>query len=162
MKVLALYSLSSGATLKTVEAPWYRHDLRLFQDLWPEFSPGDIALGDRAFGAYVSMAMLPLRGVDVVSRLHQSRRFHRRRAKKIGPSEWLVTWTRPPKRPDYLRAKEWAAAPSQITVRLIHSGIDSVGKSSWCLNGSNKSPNWDIRPSTTTKVHRLGCMGSSW
>ena len=51
MKVLGLYSLASGAILKTVEGPWYRHDRRLFQDIWPQLCPGDIALGDRAFGA---------------------------------------------------------------------------------------------------------------
>lgn len=127
MKVLGLYSLASGAILKTVEGPWYRHDMRLFQDVWPELSPGDIAMGDRAFGAYVALASLPLRGVDLVSRLHQSRRFHRRQAKPIGPSEWLVVWTKPSQGPDYLSAQEWAKVPEQITVRIIHVHVPIKG-----------------------------------
>jgi hypothetical protein len=127
VKVLGLYALASGAILQTVEAPWYRHDLRLFQDIWPELSPGDIALGDRAFGGYVALALLPLRGVDVVNRLHQGRRFDRRKAKKIGPSEWLVVWTTPPQRPDYLTAQEWAKVPEQITVRLIQVRVQVKG-----------------------------------
>ena len=120
MKVLGLYSLASGAILQTIESPWYRHDMRLFQDLWPQLSPGDIAMGDRAFGAYLSLALLPLRGVDVVSRLHQGRRFQRRQAKKIGPAEWLAVWTKPLQRPNYLTAQEWATVPEQITVRILH------------------------------------------
>jgi hypothetical protein len=126
MKVLGLYSLASGAIQKTVEGPWFRSDMRLFQDLWPELSPGDIAMGDRAFGAFLALALLPLRGVDVVSRLHQGRRFNPRKAKKIGHSEWLLTW-RKPQRPDYLTAEEWSAVPEQITVRIIHICVHIKG-----------------------------------
>ena len=120
MKVLGLYSLASGAMRTIVEGPWFRSDMRLFHALWPELLPGDIAMGDRAFGAFVSLAVLPLRGVDVVSRLHQGRRFNRRKARKLGPAEWLVTWQRPPHRPDYLSAADWAQVPEQITVRILH------------------------------------------
>jgi hypothetical protein len=126
MKVLGMYSLASGAILQAVLAPWSVHDMRLFQDLWSDLQPGDIAMGDRAFGAYLGMAMLPLRGVDVVTRLHQSRQFNPRKAEKIGPSDWLVTWTRP-KRPDYLSEEQWAAVPEQITVRIIHVRVHIKG-----------------------------------
>ena len=127
LKVLGLYSLASGAILQTVESPWYRHDLRLFQELWPQLCPGDIAMGDRAFGAYRAMACLPLRGVDVVSRLHQGRRFQRRKAKKIGACEWLAVWVKPLQRPDYLTAQEWAAVPQQITVRILQARVQIKG-----------------------------------
>lgn len=127
MKVLGLYSLASGAILKTVDGPWYMHDLRLFQALWPELQTNDIAMGDRAFGAYVTLALLPLRGVDVVSRMHQRRGFNRREAKRLGPAEWLATWTRPIERPDYLSEEVWAAVPLQITVRIIRARLQLKG-----------------------------------
>lgn len=127
MKVLGVYSLASGAILKTVEGPWYTHDLRLFQALWPDLQSGDIVMGDRAFGAYLALALLPLRAIDVVSRLHQRRRFHPRQAKKIGSSEWLVTWTRPPTPPDYLSEEVWAGVPPQITVRIIRVRLHLKG-----------------------------------
>lgn len=123
MKILALYSLASGAIVKTTLGPWYRHDMRLFKDIWPHLQSGDIAMGDRAFGGYVALALLPLRGIDLVSRLNQCRRISRRNARKIGPSEWLVTWTKPAQRPAYLAEEEWAIVPEQITVRLIHVRI---------------------------------------
>jgi hypothetical protein len=127
MQVCGLYSLASGAILKTVQGPWAANEVRLFKDLWPELRSGDILMGDRPFGAYVLLALLPLRGVDVVGRLHQGRRFNRRNAKKIGPSQWLVTWTKPPKRPDYLTGEEWSTAPDQITVRILHVRVATKG-----------------------------------
>ncbi len=127
MQVCGLYSLASGAILKTVQGPWAANEVRLFKDLWPELQSGDILMGDRPFGAYVLLALLPLRGVDVVSRLHQGRRFQRRHAKKIGPSQWLVTWTKPPQRPDYLTVEEWATVPGEITVRIIHVRVEAKG-----------------------------------
>ena len=127
MQLCGLYSLASGAILKTVQSPWSAHEVRLFQDLEAELQPGDILVGDRPFGAYVLLALLPLRGVDVVSRLHQGRRFNRHHAKRIGPSEWLVAWTKPPKRPDYLTEQEWASVPEAITVRIIHVRVHEKG-----------------------------------
>ena len=126
MKMMGLYSLASGAILKTIQAPWFTHDMRLFQDLWPELKPDDIAMGDRAFGAYLALAALPRRGVDVLSRLNQNRRFSRRQARRLGPSDWLVTWTRP-KRPAHLSEAQWAALPQQITVRIIHVRVHVKG-----------------------------------
>ena len=127
MQLCGLYALASGAILKTAQSPWSTHEVRLFKDLWADLQPGDILMGDRPFGAYVLLAILPLRGVDVVSRLHQGRRFNRRHAKRIGPSEWLVTWTKPPKRPDYLTEEEWARVPEAITVRIIHVRVQEKG-----------------------------------
>lgn len=127
MKILGLYSLASGAILKTVDGPWCKHDLRLFQTIWPDLQSNDIVMGDRAFGAYIGLALLPLRGIDVVSRLHQRRGFNRRDAERLGPAEWLATWTRPIERPDYLGEKEWAAVPLQITVRIIRCRLQIKG-----------------------------------
>jgi len=127
MQICGLYSLASGAILKTVQAPWSTHEVRLFKDLWSELQTGDILMGDRPFGAYVLLALLPLRGVDVVNRLHQGRRFRRRHAKRIGPAEWLVTWSKPPQRPDYLTAEEWASVPAAITVRILHVRVHEKG-----------------------------------
>jgi hypothetical protein len=127
MQVCGLYSLASGAILKTVQGAWSANEVRLFKDLWPELHSGDILLGDRPFGAYPLLALLPLRGVDVVSRLHHGRRFSRHQAKRIGPSQWLMTWSKPPQRPNYFTEAEWAEVPLQITVRIIHVRIQQKG-----------------------------------
>lgn len=127
MQFCGLYSLASGAILNTVQSPWSAHEVPLLRSLWPELQAGDILMGDRAFGAYTILALLPLRGVDVVSRLHQGRRFRPRQGRRIGPGDWLVTWHKPPKRPDYLTEEEWAGVPESITVRILHVRIQEKG-----------------------------------
>lgn len=127
MQICGLYSLASGAILQTVQSSWSVHEARLFQDLWKELQPGDILLGDRSFGSYFLLALLPLRGIDLVSRLHQGRRFKRRHATPIGHGEWLVRWSKPPKRPDYLADELWERVPESITVRIIHVRVQKKG-----------------------------------
>lgn len=127
MQLCGLYSLTSGAIIQSVQGVWYAQELRLFKDLWPELHAGDILLGDRAFGAYVLLALFSKRGVDVVSRLHQGRRFRPRHGKRIGPGEWLVTWHRPPNRPDYLTEQEWREVPETLTVRILHVRVQGKG-----------------------------------
>jgi len=127
LKILGLYSLSSGAILQFAEAAKLTHDVRLFKNLWPELKPNDIAMGDRAFGAFFVMAGLPMRSVDVVARLHQRRLFDRRKARRIGPSDWIATWQRPAQRPTYIDEQEWNALPAQIEVRIIYVRVRQNG-----------------------------------
>ena len=127
LKALALYSMASGAILHAVEATGTTHDMRLFQNLWPDLKPGDIVVGDRAFGAFLALALLPQQGVDVLTRLHQSRRFSRQQTTRLGPCEWLVTWSRPRDCPGYLNQEHWAKLPEQITVRIIHVRVPVKG-----------------------------------
>jgi hypothetical protein len=127
MQFCGLYSLSSGAILNTVQSPWSAHELPLLHDLWPDLQKGDILMGDRAFGGYTLLALLPLRGVDVISRLHQGRRFRPRQGRRIGNGEWLVTWRIPPKQPNYITEAERAEMPESITVRIIHIRIQEKG-----------------------------------
>lgn len=128
MGLLGIQSLSSGAMLQVVDAPWSAHDFRLFHSAWSLFEPRDIVVGDRAFCAYSAMATLPLRQVDMVARLHKTRIFDPRKAQRIGPSEWLVIWKRPNRAKDTsTTAEEWASMPAQITIRIIHISVKAKG-----------------------------------
>jgi len=83
LKLVVLFSLASGALLDVVLGNLHQHDLRLFHRLWECLKAGDILLGDRAYGDYVTLAGLPRQGVDVVARLHQARKVDFRRAKRL-------------------------------------------------------------------------------
>lgn len=117
MGVLAIQSLGSGAMLHAVDAPWSAHDFRLFLSAWGHFEPGDIIMGDRAFCAYAAMALLPMRRVDMVARLHQARTVNLRQAKRIGESEWLVTWKRPPQH----KGQAMRISPSPQKARKLYN-----------------------------------------
>ena len=84
LKLAVLFSLASGALLAVVMGNLHSHDLRLLRQLWECLKTGDILLGDRAYGDYVTLAGLPQQGVDVVARLHQARKVDFRRAKRLG------------------------------------------------------------------------------
>ena len=127
IKFLVQFSLQTGAILQVVMHDLHAHDLRLFQSLWDKFQPGDISLGDRAFGDYVSLALLPLRGVDVVARLHQSRKPDRRKGLALGSHDHLHVFTRGKTPPKYLPLCEWLQVPKQITVRIIQFTITEKG-----------------------------------
>jgi DDE family transposase len=120
IKFLALFSLSSGAILRVALGHWKNHDLRLLHGLWDALDKGDILLGDRAYGEYLTLACLPARGVDVVARLHGARHVDFRKAvQRLGRHDALFQWHKGCQRPEILSAKEWKKAPAQITVRLL-------------------------------------------
>jgi hypothetical protein len=119
LKFLVLFSLASGAVLTVVMAGWRNHDLRLLRQVWDQLKAGDIGLGDRAYGDYVTLASLPRQGVDMVARLHQKRKVDFRQAKRLAKHDGLFVWTKGGQQSDILSAREWAQLPAQITVRLL-------------------------------------------
>jgi hypothetical protein len=118
LKFAALFSLASGAILKLAMGSLGQHDLRLLREFWEDLKKGDILLGDRAYGEYTTLAIWPTRGVDVVARLHQTRKVDFRKALRLAKNDGLFTWTKgqPSK---ILSAAPWAELPAQITVRVI-------------------------------------------
>jgi Transposase DDE domain len=119
LKLVVLFCLQSGAILQVMLGNLQAHDLRLFQRLWQQLKPGDILLGDRAWGEYTTVAGLPRQGVDVVARLHARRKVDFRQARWLGKNDGLFVWTKGYQQSQILSASEWALLPAQITVRII-------------------------------------------
>lgn len=119
IRFIALLSLGSGAILKVMMDSLRSHDLRLWRRLSEQLVPGDIVLGDRAFGEYSTAAVLPQQAVDLVARLHHQRKVDFRKAKRLGKNDGLFVWTKGYQQSQILSASEWALVPSQITVRII-------------------------------------------
>jgi hypothetical protein len=116
---VALLSLKSGAILNVILDSLLTHDLRLFHRLWQCLRPGDIVLGDRAFGEYSTLAGLPRQGVDVVARLNARRKVDFRHAKRLAKRDGLFTWTKGADQSHILSARQWRGLPAQITVRIV-------------------------------------------
>jgi len=120
LKFLVLFSLSSGAILRVAMAHWKNHDLRLLRGLWDALEKGDILLGDRAYGDYLTMAALPARGVDVVARLHGGRRVDYRKAlRPLGRHDALFQWEKGYQKSQLLGARQWKKVADQISVRIL-------------------------------------------
>jgi hypothetical protein len=119
LKLVALFSLTSGALLNVILGSLHHHDLRLLRGLWEQLKKGDILLGDRAFGEYTTLAGLPTQGVDVVARLHSRRKVDFRKARRLGHHDGLFLWTKGYQQSEILSASQWALLPAQITVRIV-------------------------------------------
>jgi hypothetical protein len=119
LKLVVLFSLASGALLDVVLGNLHQHDLRLFHRLWECLKAGDILLGDRAYGDYVTLAGLPRQGVDVVARLHQARKVDFRKAKRLGHADGVFTWRKGCMQSTILTPEQWAALPEEIQVRIV-------------------------------------------
>lgn len=119
MRLVVLFSLASGALLDLAMGSLHSHDLRLLAALWEVLRAGDILLGDRGFGDYLTLARLPLQGVDVVARLHHRRKVDFRKAKRLGRNDGLFVWRKGYQQSDILNAAQWRALPEEITVRIV-------------------------------------------
>lgn len=127
MKLVGLFSLSSGALLETARGSLHVHESLLFRELWKKLQAGDIILADRGFCSYGALASLQARGVDSVMRVHQARATDFRRGKVLGPDDRLVTWQKPGQRTEAWSEEEFAALPETFALRLIRLRVAAKG-----------------------------------
>ena len=127
LKLVGLFSLSSGALLETATGSLHVHESLLFRGLWDRLKQGDVVLADRGFCSCAALASLRQRGVDSVMRLHQKRRADFRSGQRLGPDDRLVTWHKPAQRPEVCSVAEFAALPATLTLRLIRLRVAAKG-----------------------------------
>jgi hypothetical protein len=73
IRLVGVFSLATGVLLDYAKGNKHRHELRLLWKRLDLFKPGDLALADRGFCNYVLLALLPLRAVAALFRLHRRR-----------------------------------------------------------------------------------------
>jgi hypothetical protein len=124
-RILVVISLAVGTVLEAAMGPYQgkqSSELGLFRQIRGQLQRGDIALADRFFCNYWVIADLLHRGVDVVFRLHQTRKADFRRGRRLGPDDHIVTWPRT-QRPDWMSPAEYAALPEELKLREIRVRI---------------------------------------
>lgn len=119
--VLALFEARSGYLLRTVVAPLRTHDLTHAAATHPEMRPGDVLVGDRAFGSFAHLAICRQRELHAVFRAHQRRRH------TTAPDR-LVRYAKPRQRPNWLGAAEYEALPEELLVREIRVRVRTPGR----------------------------------
>ncbi|GAF96903.1 unnamed protein product, partial [marine sediment metagenome] len=120
-KVVALLCWASGAVVEVAIGPVWMSELRLWRELWPVLSPGEIVVGDRFYCSFYDIVGVMRRGCDVVFRLHQKRPEDFRRGRRLGRKDRLMTWQRPTwsARPRGMNRRQWKALPPTLSIRLI-------------------------------------------
>jgi DDE family transposase len=115
-RLLGVIDALTGCVLVAMGAPLFTHEAREMLVLHPLLKRGDILVADRGFCSYLQIARLLEHGVDVVMHLHQRRKTHPLR-------DWIETWTKPLKRPDWMSLTLWAQIPPTIQIRIVRYSV---------------------------------------
>ena len=127
IRLVGVFSLSTGVLLDYVKGNKHQHELRLLWKLLDQFKPGDLAVADRGFCSYVLLALLLRLGVASLFRLHQRRPADLRQGQRLGKNDRLFTWLKPPQKPRWLPQSWWKKIPAQLTVRVIRFKLACPG-----------------------------------
>jgi len=124
-RVVAVICLSTGAVLDAAMGPLEgkgHSELDLFRGLPEAFSGGDVMLADALYCNYFLIATLMARGVDVLFEQNGARITDFRQGRKLGARDHRVCWSKPKKCPQWMTPQQFAAFPSQISVRELDVG----------------------------------------
>jgi hypothetical protein len=127
LRLVGLFSLTTGCLLSTVTGSYYDAELSLFRRLWRFLKPGDVLLADRHFSDYGTLAHLWNRGVDAVMRMNQMRPKDFRQGHYLGPADRLITWRKPAQRVRTIAPKLWASLPGVLSLRMIRVRCGAKG-----------------------------------
>jgi hypothetical protein len=129
LRVVALLSLATAAARGLALGPYQGKEsgeTALLRTLLDQLPADAVVLADRCFCSYFMVALLLAHGLQAVVRLHQRRSTDRRRAQRLGPDDYLVTWPKA-ERPDWMDAATYAAMPEALQVREISKRVDRRG-----------------------------------
>jgi hypothetical protein len=111
-KVIGVLDALTGCVLVAMGVPLFTHEAREMLALHPLLKRGDVLVADRGFCSFVQISLLLEHGVDTVMHLHQRR--------KTSPMrDWIETWTRPVKRPEWMSPALWERIPATIDIRIV-------------------------------------------
>jgi Transposase DDE domain len=151
-RFLALFDSATGFLLDVLAAPLRTHDMSRVAELHPELRAGDLLVGDRGFCSFAHVALLALRGVHSLFRLHQRlqhvvpplagawppavaalaarRRTGRslgRVLRRLGVADHVVEWHRPARPPDWMTPQQFSALPEVLICRIITYSVLQPG-----------------------------------
>jgi putative transposase len=127
--MVAIISLATGVLRDLALGPYQgkeRGETALFRVLWDGLEPGEVVLGDRYFASFFGIAGLSQRGVDVLFRMHQRRKFDFRRGRRLGVEDHVVNWTKPA-RPDWMDEETYARILEELAVRELRVTVEQPG-----------------------------------
>jgi hypothetical protein len=124
VKIVALFSLWSGAIVAAACGSINTSEFRLLYDLLACLHPQDILIADRGFGNAPIVAWLQSLKVDFISR--SARKIDgRRRRRRLGKNDWLVSWKR--KHSAVIPPELQASLPTQLTIRIVRGSLYQRG-----------------------------------
>ena len=151
-KILGLFDAFSGLMVQTLCFALYTHEQSKVWQLHPLLRMGDVLVGDRGFCSFVHLAMLSLRSVHGLFRIHQKQivsfRPHRRYRRKypkgrkvaserlprsrfvrhLGKWDQVVEWFKPANRPKWMGCEQYALLTESLLVRELRFILQNNGQ----------------------------------
>ena len=121
MRILAVFSLASGALLSCMHGPLSDGENSLFKRITASFAAGDIILADRGFCSFALFAELIAMSVDAVIRMREKTIKNFEIIRKLGKDDCIIKWVRPVS----LRNEE--QLPETLCLRMIKYRIRRPG-----------------------------------
>ena len=126
MRVVAVFSLATGAILAWVTGAYLQGEATLARELLPALQAGDILVRDRAFAGYALIHELLGRGVHTVTRLAaRTKRFQT--VGKLGPDDRLVQLARPTVPSAGYNRQQWRQLSEAMVLRFVEVRVSAPG-----------------------------------
>lgn len=130
IRLVILLSLATAAVTDLAYGPYQGKETgetALLRQLLGDMAAGTVLLADRYYCSYWMLALARARGLDVVFRLHQKRRYDFRKGRRLGDNDHIVVWHKPP-RPDWMDEETYAALPATLQVREVRYTVATPGR----------------------------------
>ena len=128
-RACAVLSLTTACVCDLAVGPYQGKETgetALLREILDVFDKNDIAVFDRYYCSYMMLALLMIRGVHVCTRLHQLRHSDFRKGRRLGPNDYLVTWSRP-QRPSWMSPEQYDQIPETLELREIRFAAHELG-----------------------------------
>lgn len=118
MRLVGLFDLVTGAWIGAATGPYRSSERNLCRKLWPHLKAGDTIVADSGFCCWFTYYLFNQRGVRVVMRKSANRKPDPR-AKRLGRSDLLECWKKPPIKPKWLCLSAYEQMPESMLVRTV-------------------------------------------
>jgi hypothetical protein len=145
VKIMGLFDAFTGLMVQVLCFWIYSEDRSQVWKLHPLLRRRDLLVADRGFCSYVHVAMLSLRGVFSLFRMHQRqivsfRPYRKSRSKgqkgkprsqfvkRLGRHDQIVRWLKPAQCPKWMARTQWYLLPDSVLVRELRFSIEAKGQ----------------------------------
>ena len=127
MKFVAVFSLVTGLMVDYRKSSLHKHEVMLWKDMWDNFEKGDVILGDRAYCSFAAFWALKQKGIDCVTRAHQTRKA--KTIKRFSETDYLVCWLKGKRRSKskWMSLEQWEQMPDELIVRYVDVKVAVAG-----------------------------------
>lgn len=146
-RLLAMFDAATGMILDVAASPLRSHEMAQASAMHPSLRDGDVLVADRGFCSYAHLALLSMRKLHAVIRMHQRvnvdftpGRTHAppgcKGLKGLPRSKWLraigvedqiVEWYRPRSRPTWMTREQFVQLPESLAVRELAYRVETPG-----------------------------------